>query len=128
MRIERDSGGDDLLEPDELAPKLCLSADELRRRMKSGLVTSLVEAGQGENVGSCRLTVRSGGQSSAQTVLWFGRSWESRHAPQIANRNSLLHRRNLADRNFEFPGFLLIWRSFAGSCSARHPRRQHLAC
>jgi hypothetical protein len=61
MRIERDSGGDYVLDPDELAPKLCLSAEELRRRMKVGLVTSLVEAGQGEDAGLCRLTVRCGG-------------------------------------------------------------------
>jgi uncharacterized protein DUF6522 len=60
MRIERDSNGDYVLDPDELAPKLCLSADELRDRMKSGLVTSLVEAGQGEDAGLCRLTVRFG--------------------------------------------------------------------
>jgi hypothetical protein len=61
MRIERDSRGDYVLDPDELAIKLRLSADELRRRMKVGLVTSLVEAGQGEDAGLCRLTVRCGG-------------------------------------------------------------------
>ena len=61
MRIERDSRGDYVLDPDELAIKLRLSADELRRRMKVGLVTSLVETGQGEDAGLCRLTVRCGG-------------------------------------------------------------------
>ena len=61
MRIERDSRGDYVLDPDQLAIKLRLSADELRRRMKVGLVTSPVEAGQGEDAGSCRLTVRCGG-------------------------------------------------------------------
>jgi hypothetical protein len=61
MRIERDTRGDYLLDPDELAPKLRLSAGELRRRMNAGLVTSLVEAGQGEDAGFCRLTVRCGG-------------------------------------------------------------------
>lgn len=61
MRIERDTRGDYVLDPDELAPKLGLSADELRRRMKARLVTSLVEAGQGEDAGLCRLTVRCGG-------------------------------------------------------------------
>ena len=60
MRIERDSNGDYVLDPDELAPKLSLSADELRHRLKLGLVTSLVEAGQGEDAGSWRLTVRCG--------------------------------------------------------------------
>jgi hypothetical protein len=61
MRIERDICGDYVLDPDELATKLCLSADELRRRMKLGLVTSLVEAGRGEDAGLRRLTVRCGG-------------------------------------------------------------------
>jgi hypothetical protein len=61
MRIERDSRGDFVLDPDELAAKLGVSATELRRRMKVGLVTSLVEAGQGEDAGLCRLTVRCGG-------------------------------------------------------------------
>lgn len=61
MRIERDTRGDYVLDPDELAPKLGLSAAELRRRMKAGLVTSLVEAGQGEDTDLCRLTARCGG-------------------------------------------------------------------
>jgi hypothetical protein len=61
MRVERDNRGDYVLDPDELAPKLGLSATELRRRMKAGLVTSLVEAGQGDDAGLSRLTVRCGG-------------------------------------------------------------------
>jgi hypothetical protein len=61
MRIERDSRGDFVLDPNELAAKLGVSATELRRRLKAGLVTSLVETGQGEDAGLCRLTVRCGG-------------------------------------------------------------------
>jgi hypothetical protein len=61
MRIERDSRGDFVLDPDELAAKLGVSATELRRCMKVGLVTSLVETGQGEDAGLYRLTVRCGG-------------------------------------------------------------------
>ncbi|WP_193557250.1 DUF6522 family protein [Microvirga pakistanensis] len=61
MRIERDICGDYVLDPDELATKLYLSADELRRRMKLGLVTSLVEAGHGDDAGLHRLTARCGG-------------------------------------------------------------------
>jgi hypothetical protein len=61
MRFERDSRGDFVLDPDELAAKLGVSATELRRRLKVGLVTSLVETGQGEDAGLCRLTVRCGG-------------------------------------------------------------------
>jgi hypothetical protein len=61
MRIERNGRGDSVLNPDELATKLRLSADELHRRVKAGRVTSLVEVGQGENAGLCRLTARCGG-------------------------------------------------------------------
>jgi hypothetical protein len=104
MRIERDSNGDYVLDPDELAPKLCLSADELRRRIKSGLVTSLVEAGQGEDVGLCRLTVRCGGAVWRAIVAADGsvireeldeqartpdRESQSAHAPQKPGRSKL---------------------------------------
>jgi hypothetical protein len=61
MRIERDNRGDFVLDPDELAAKLGVSGSELRRRLKVGLVTSLVETGQGEDADLCRLTVRCGG-------------------------------------------------------------------
>ena len=60
MRIERDQGGDFLLEPTALAEKLSLPPEDLRRRMRLGLVTSLVEAGEGEHAGLRRLTVRCG--------------------------------------------------------------------
>ena len=47
MRIERDQCGDFVLEPTALAEKLSLPPEDLRRRMRLGLVTSLVEAGRG---------------------------------------------------------------------------------
>jgi hypothetical protein len=62
MRIERDQGGDFLLEPAALAEKLSLPPEDLRRRMRLGLVTSLVEAGEGEHAGLRRLTVRCGAE------------------------------------------------------------------
>src|SRR4051812_48420748 len=60
MRIERDQRGDYVLEPTALAEKLSIPPEDLRRRMKLGLVTSLVEAGEGEHAGLRRLTVRCG--------------------------------------------------------------------
>jgi hypothetical protein len=60
MRIERDQRGDYVLEPTALAEKLSIPPEDLRRRMRLGLVTSLVEAGEGEHAGLRRLTVRCG--------------------------------------------------------------------
>jgi len=62
MRIERDQRGDYVLEPTALAEKLSIPPEDLRRRMKLGLVTSLVEAGEGEHAGLRRLTVRCGAE------------------------------------------------------------------
>ena len=60
MRIERDQRGNYVLEPTALAEKLSIPPEDLRRRMRLGLVTSLVEAGEGEHTGLRRLTVRCG--------------------------------------------------------------------
>jgi Family of unknown function (DUF6522) len=62
MRIERDQRGDYVLEPTALAERLSIPPEDLRRRMRLGLVTSLVEAGEGEHAGLCRLTVRCGAE------------------------------------------------------------------
>ena len=62
MRIERDQRGDYVLEPTALAEKLSIPPEDLRRRMRLGLVTSLVEAGEGEHAGLRRLTVRCGAE------------------------------------------------------------------
>ena len=63
MRVERDEKGDFLLDPDVLGTKLSLKPEALRRRMRLGLVTSLVENGEGEHAGLCRITVRCGARS-----------------------------------------------------------------
>jgi hypothetical protein len=63
MRIELDDKGDILLEPDVLATKLSLKPEALRRRMRLGLVTSLIENGEGEHSGLRRITVRCGARS-----------------------------------------------------------------
>ena len=60
MRIERDQRGDYVLDASALAEKLSIPPEDLRRRMRLGLVTSLVEAGEGEHAGLRRLTVRCG--------------------------------------------------------------------
>ena len=45
MRLELDQTGDFVLDPAFLAARLSMEANELRRRMRLGLVTSLVERG-----------------------------------------------------------------------------------
>jgi hypothetical protein len=62
MRIERDQRGDYMLDAPALAKRLSIPPEELRRRMRLGLVTSLVEAGEGEHAGLRRLTVRCGAE------------------------------------------------------------------
>jgi hypothetical protein len=63
MRTQVDDKGDILLDPDVLATKLSLKPEALRRRMRLGLVTSLVENGEGEHAGLRRITVRCGARS-----------------------------------------------------------------
>jgi hypothetical protein len=62
MRIERDQHGDYVLDAAALAKKLSIPFDHLRHCMRLGLVTSLVEAGEGEDAGLRRLTVRCGAE------------------------------------------------------------------
>ncbi len=62
MRIERDQRGDYVLDASVLAEKLSIPPEDLRRRMRLGLVTSLVETGEGEHAGLRRLTVRCGAE------------------------------------------------------------------
>jgi hypothetical protein len=60
MRIEQDPSGDHVLDATALAEKLSIPPEDLRRRMRLGLVTSLVETGEGEHASLRRLTVRCG--------------------------------------------------------------------
>ena len=62
MRVERDERGDYVLDPMALGQRVSISADELRRRMRLGLVTSRVEVGEGEHAGLHRLTVSCGAE------------------------------------------------------------------
>ena len=58
MRIGRDQRGDYVLDAAVLAEKLSIPPEDLRRRMRLGLVTSLVEAGEGGHARLRRWTVR----------------------------------------------------------------------
>ncbi len=60
MKLECDETGDVFVDPDVLARRLCLHPQELRRRMRIGLVTSLIEVGSGTDRGRRRVTVRTG--------------------------------------------------------------------
>ena len=60
MRIERDHRGDYVLDPTVLAEKLSIPPQDLHRHMRLGLVTSLVEVGEGADAGLRRLTIRCG--------------------------------------------------------------------
>ena len=60
MRIVRDGRGDCGLDATALAETLSIPPEDLRRRMRLGLVTSLVETGEGADAGLRRLTVRCG--------------------------------------------------------------------
>lgn len=60
MRLELDHAGDYVLDPAFLAVRLSMEASELRRRMRLGLVTSIVERGVDSDEGRKRLTVRNG--------------------------------------------------------------------
>ena len=60
MRIERGERGADVLDAAALAEKLSIPPEDMRRCIRLGLVTSLVEAGEGEHTGLRRLTVRCG--------------------------------------------------------------------
>ncbi|MDK1387709.1 DUF6522 family protein [Sinorhizobium sp. 8-89] len=49
-----------MLDSAELADRFGLSKDDLRRNFRKGLVTSMVERGEGEDAGTCRLSVKLG--------------------------------------------------------------------
>ena len=60
MRLESNEKGDLFVDPEFLSKKLCLTSHELQRRMRIGLVTSLVESGADSDRGTRRITVRCG--------------------------------------------------------------------
>ena len=62
MKLERDGNGDFILDPDLLIARFAVDAATFRRHMMLGMVTSIVENGEGEDCGRQRLTVRYGNQ------------------------------------------------------------------
>lgn len=58
MKLESDEKGDFVLDPAMLGDRLSISETELRGRMRRGEITSVVEAGEGEDAGYRRLSVR----------------------------------------------------------------------
>lgn len=60
MQIERDPNGDFILQPADLAERFGLTGDDFRRKMQKGLLASTVEVGEGEDAGTCRLSLRLG--------------------------------------------------------------------
>ena len=60
MQIEQDSGGDFMVDPALLMHRFSIPEAELRRRMQSGEISCVVEAGEGEDLGRRRLSVRCG--------------------------------------------------------------------
>jgi Family of unknown function (DUF6522) len=60
MHLDRNGQGDWIIDPEQLAARLGLNPGHLRHKMRLGLVTSRVEAGQDEDAGNWRVTVRVG--------------------------------------------------------------------
>jgi hypothetical protein len=60
MKLVSDDNGDFLIDPSLLTDRFCVNADEFRRHMRMGLVTSVVEVGTGNDEGRRRITVRYG--------------------------------------------------------------------
>lgn len=60
MKVEKTQNGDLMVDPTELADRFGISMDDLRRFFSKGLVTSMVERGEGSHAGTCRLSVKLG--------------------------------------------------------------------
>jgi hypothetical protein len=60
MHLDRNGQGDWMIDPEQLASRLDINPGHLRHKMRLGLVTSRVEAGQDEDAGNWRVTVRVG--------------------------------------------------------------------
>lgn len=67
MRLTPDNGGF-VIEAEDLGPLLGIPADQVQTLMARGEITSLLEAGEGEDDGRFRLTFRHGGLSLRLTV------------------------------------------------------------
>lgn len=68
LRVERDAGGDFSVPAATMSSALRLPPTELRSRLSRGHVRSRVEIGQGEHLGTFRLTLRCGGRLWTATL------------------------------------------------------------
>ncbi|MBP1876030.1 hypothetical protein J2Z19_005779 [Ensifer adhaerens] len=68
LRVDRDAGGDFSVPAATMSSALRLPPTELRSRLNRGEVRSQVEIGQGEHLGTFRLTLRCGGRLWTATV------------------------------------------------------------
>jgi hypothetical protein len=59
MHFERDTHGDWVIDPEQLASRLGINPGHLRHEMRLGLVTSRIEAGKDADKGCWRVTVRT---------------------------------------------------------------------
>lgn len=66
--LERDGGGDFLLDPTRLAKRFAISTECFRSLVQAGQVRSSVEQGLGEDEGRQRLTVRCGNRAWTAVV------------------------------------------------------------
>jgi hypothetical protein len=73
MNVEKDSNGNFVLDPVELASRFALTPDDFRSRMRQGLVVSVVETGRGEDEGTSRLSLRLGNRLWRAVIDMEGR-------------------------------------------------------
>ncbi|AWN39960.1 DUF6522 family protein [Methylobacterium durans] len=59
MHFERDTRGDWVVDPEQLASRLGINPGQLRHEMRLGLVTSRIEGGRDADQGCWRVTVRT---------------------------------------------------------------------
>ncbi|MEO5323042.1 DUF6522 family protein [Mesorhizobium sp. CC13] len=90
MKLELDQTGDYVLEPAFLAVRLSLEVKELQRRMRLGLITSMVECGIDGDEGRKRLTVRNRNSVwriivDAGNCIVSEEAFDLRQAPAVAD-------------------------------------------
>lgn len=66
MHFERDTHGDWVIDPEQLASRLGINPGHLRHEMRLGLVTSRIEAGEEADEGCWRVTIRT------RKAVWQG--------------------------------------------------------
>ena len=63
MRLERNDNGDWMIDPEQLHSRLMINPGVMRQKMRLGLVTSRIERGVDEDLGTSRVTIRVAGSS-----------------------------------------------------------------